>query len=204
MPTADPADQVLIDSFRDGDESALRILFDRHEPRLRSRIEPLLPPPLRRKVSVEDILQETYFTAYRRLDEFTSERDGAFGAWLRQIATYKLREEVRRYNETAKRGAVREVTRGARPDTVWFQGRDPSPSEAAIGEELRVQAAAALESLPPNYGKVLRLVQVEHLTLREAAERMGCTRDAAKKLYGRALNRLAGILGPDARGSRDE
>ena len=42
--------------------------------------------------------------------------------------------------------------------------------------------------------EILRLVQVEHLTLIEAADRMGRSYEATKKLYARALARLRALL----------
>ena len=47
-----------------------------------------------------------------------------------------------------------------------------------------------MASLPPDYREVLRLAREEDLSLREVAERMGRSREAIKKLYGRALLRF--------------
>ena len=48
-----------------------------------------------------------------------------------------------------------------------------------------------MAALPADYREILRLCREEGLTLREAAERMGRSREAAKKLYGRALVRFS-------------
>ena len=156
MPDGESGDQILVQRFRDGDESALKSLIARHEPRLRGILGQRLPVAMRRKLSVEDILQETYLTAYTRIPEFEDRHDRGFGAWLEQIAVFKLREQIRRYRNTAKRGAAEEVSRGARPDTVLFAGKGPSPSEAAIGEELRTRAIRAMRELPEDYRQVCR------------------------------------------------
>ena len=50
------------------------------------------------------------------------------------------------------------------------------------------------EALPPDYRTILRLVKEEGLTMRAAGERMGRSREAAKKLYGRALLRLTEVF----------
>jgi RNA polymerase sigma factor (sigma-70 family) len=73
-------------------------------------------------------------------------------------------------------------------------GRSPSPSQVAIGRETREAAQRALATLPPTYQEVIRLVQGEGLTLAQAGERMGRSRDAVKGLYSRALGRLANEL----------
>ena len=46
---------------------------------------------------------------------------------------------------------------------------------------------------------MLRLTQFDGLTLREAAERMGRSREAVKKLYGRAMIRFTAVVGIGAR-----
>ena len=48
-------------------------------------------------------------------------------------------------------------------------------------------AEKALEQLPPDYREVLRLCREEDASLREVGERMGRSREAAKKLHGRAM-----------------
>lgn len=189
-------DDALIARIRGGDEGALRPLFRRYEGPVRARIERRIPADLKRKFSVEDVLQETYLTAFVRIGDFESRGDGSFGAWLARIALNKLREEIRRFRSTRRRGERQEVTKGARPDTLWFQGRDPSPSQCAMGHELEVRLEAAMAALPDDYRRALELVQAKRRTLREAAAEMGRSHEAMKKLYARAVARLAAILEP--------
>ena len=196
MP-ADSDDDALIARIRDGDEAALRPLFDRYEGLVRSRLVRRIPPDLTRKFAVEDVLQETYLTAFVRIGDFESRGDGAFGAWLTKIALNKLREEIRRFRATRRRGERQEVTKGARPDTVYFEGQDPSPSQFAMGRELELRLEAAIAALPEDYRRALDLVQAKGRTLREAAEEMGRSHEAVKKLYARAVAKLAVILEPE-------
>ncbi len=193
-------DGELVRRARGGSATALRALFERHEPALKGFLHRRLPAGLRRKVAPEDILQEAWLVANARLAEFEDRGEGAFRAWLMRIAEFKLREAVRAYLGTRKRADVREVSRGGRPDTSAFLGDSPSPSEVAQGNEMRDAAAKAMATLPDDYREVLRLVQVEGLTLKLAAERMGRSHEATKKLYGRALARFAALLGHDKKG----
>jgi len=190
----DADDEILIARVREGDESALRPLFDRYEGQVRARIRRRIPADLKRKFAVEDILQETYLTAYQRIGEFEHRGEGAFRAWISQIALYKLRDEIRRFRETRRRGERQEVSRGARPDTTFIQGTGPSPSQFAMGRELEARLEVAMAALPEDYREALTLVQARRLTLREAAESMGRSREAMKKLYARAVARLASQL----------
>ena len=192
MAIGDGDERTLAERARAGDETAFRALWDAATPRVRRRLERLLPPALRRKVDVDDVLQEASIVAVRRIGEFEARGEGAFAAWLQRIAELKLREAVRRFLGTAKRG--REVTKPDRPSTAKFEGRGPSPSEVAQAAELRARASVALDALAPDYREILHLVQIEMLPLAEAAVRMNRTPEAARKLYGRALSRYAEML----------
>jgi len=195
MDSSTEPDGELVRRAREGSAPALRVLLERHETALKGFLDRRLPAGLRRKVAPEDILQEVYLVATGRLAEFEDRGDGAFRAWLMRIAEFKLREAVRAYLGTRKRADVREVSRGGRPDTSAFHADSPSPSEVAQGNEMRDAAAKAMSTLPADYREILHLVQVEGLTLKVAAERMGRSHEATKKLYGRALARFATLLG---------
>ena len=60
---------------------------------------------------------------------------------------------------------------------------------------MKERARLAIAQLPPDYREVLHLRQDEHLSLQTAAVRMGRSKEAARKLYARALARLAELLG---------
>jgi len=188
------ADADLVARARAGDEDAFEALFERYEPALRRRIRRWLPSNVGRKLSASDVLQETRIVAFRRCGEFEHREGANFGQWLDRIARLKLKEALKRYVKADKRDVRREVTRGARPDTAYLEGRAPSPSQAAIAAETAARVREAFARLPEHYQQVLRLVREERLPLREVAERMGRSREAAKKLYGRALSRFTEVL----------
>jgi RNA polymerase sigma-70 factor (ECF subfamily) len=191
---AAPADADLVRAWRAGDATAFRALLDRHEPALRTWLDRNLPGSLRRRVSSDDLLQEAYLVAVRRGPEFEDRGEGSFRAWLRRIAELKLREAIDHHLGAAKRGGDREVTRGARPDTAQFAAGGPTPSELAIAGELRDAVRRATERLRPDDREIVRLVQVDGLTIEQCAARLGRTSEAARKLYSRALARFARLL----------
>ena len=45
------------------------------------------------KMKTEDLVQQTFVSAYRHLDRFQRERD--FGAWIKEIARNQVRQELR-------------------------------------------------------------------------------------------------------------
>ncbi len=116
----------------------------------------------------------------------------------------KALHAARRFKGTAMRADVDEVSRDGRPATANFVGGLPSPSQVAIASELRERVRNAIATLSPDYQEILRLRQEAHLTMREAAGRMGRSEDAVKKLYARAIARLTNLLDLSTRGRRHE
>jgi RNA polymerase sigma-70 factor (ECF subfamily) len=189
-----PSDEVLAERARAGDEDAFRLLFERHEGALQARVARRLQGIVRRKIGASDVLQETYLGAFRNLHEFKPRGEGSFEAWLFQILEHKLNDVLRRHVGSAKRGVGREITRGRRPDSAEVPAHDRSPSEGAAMAELARRVQEAMAVLPEHYRTILTFVQQEGLTLAEAGARMGRSRDAASKLYGRALARLGTLV----------
>jgi len=63
-----------------------------------------------------------------------------------------------------------------------------------VASELAERAKTAMADLPDDYRAVLRLAVDEQLPLRVVAQRMGRSREAVKKLYGRALARFTSAM----------
>lgn len=189
-PDQAPTDEGLLESARAGDPHALHTVFDRHRAALEARIRRFLPPAVRRRVSVSDVLQETRILAFEQTAKFESRRDGAYRVWLLRIAERKAREVLRAHAGTAKRAVGREVSGDSRRGLQTAASPLPSPSQSAMTDERRRAVLRALATLPEDYREVLRLVRLEGLPIREVAERMARSLEAVKKLYGRALSRF--------------
>jgi len=188
--TPEQTDASLIERAQGGDEEAFHALFRDYEGILSRRISRLLPANAGRKVSVADLMQEIRIAAYKGFPKFEHRGEGSLRNWLLTIADHHVQSVMRRFAGTAKRDLGREVTRGARPETAQHHARGASPSAHAIGRETAERIRRALASLSDDHRTVIRLVRDEGLSLREAAESMGRSREAAKKLYGRALVQL--------------
>ncbi len=183
-------ERELIRRFRAGDGDAFHALIQQHRTKLERRAERLLPDLLHRRLSVGDVVQEAMLIAYRRREDFEDRGPGSFGNWLLGLVENKAKRAVQHHVGTKMRGADREVSRGGRPETRGFVSGQPSPSQAAIGNELEELARRATETLSQDHQEVLRLIRRERLALPEVAERMGRSHEAIKKLYQRALARF--------------
>ena len=192
------SDEEIVRRVRGGDAAAATILFDRHRDALRSAAERGLRPALRGKVGASDIVQDAQLAAFLDLADFKDRGDGSFARWLRQILEHKILNEVRRHAGVAKRDARREVrlATGTGSAEARPTSGDPSPSAAVAAAEQTAAVRGAIDDLPDDYRTVIRLVHEDGLTLVDAGVRMGRSADAARKLYGRALERMADRLVP--------
>ena len=195
MATVDPLEESeLIGRFRAGDDDAFRDLLGRSQPALEARIRHCLPGRLHRRIDVSDVLQESCVVALRRRQDLEARGEDAFRNWLLGIVELRTREAVRFHERTAKRSTRREITETGRPATSQFPSRQPSPSQVAMGGELRALARDAMAALPDDYREVLRLTREDRLDLKAVAEVMGRSYEATKKLYGRAVVRFRDTL----------
>ena len=185
--SAEHAERVLAERFVSEGEAGFQAGIERYLPILRARVVRGMPGHLGRKISVADVLQEVRIVAHRRRGGFTYRGPGSLTAWLLAIADLKVREAIRHHTGTAKRDVGREV------DGLSGHGiaaSDPTPSQQAIARETAELMRRARAKLSPTQREVLRLVQEQGLTLGEVADRMGKSREAVKKIYGRGIVRF--------------
>lgn len=192
---------VLLSRAADGEAIALEELFDLHRRRLARMIHMRLDTRLRRRVDVDDIVQEVYSEAAERLQKYMRDRSMPFFLWLRFLTNQKLAELHRRHFGAQSRDLRREVHAEPSGNTL----SDPrfladrisdvtSPSGAAAHEELRERLYKALAEIAPTDREVLVLRHFEHLSSAEVAHELGIMVPAAGKRYVRALQRIRAIL----------
>jgi RNA polymerase sigma factor (sigma-70 family) len=185
----------LVRRAQAGDERSFAHLIEAHRAPLAAFVASRIPRFLTRKITAEDVLQDASMTAYARLGEFECRGDGAFRAWLWEIARRKLQEAIRRFAGTAKRGGAAELSRGARRDTRHFVAQQGTPSEYAMATELEERVQHALGRLSEDHRQVLTLVRIQQQSLHDAALSMERSYEATKKLYGRAVAALTREIG---------
>ena len=187
----DESDEILIEKCLAGDEEAFRALYKRHANPVIGLIRRGMPAKLRKRMSVADIMQETYATAFRRLPDYKGPRESSFRHWLLKIASFKVKEAKRYHLDTAKRTAALELSRPQRPESHAFPGREPTPSAGAIASETEVALDQAMVALPDDYRTILHLVHEQGRAMADAAEQIGRSLIATRRLHGRAVSRLA-------------
>jgi RNA polymerase sigma-70 factor (ECF subfamily) len=195
---------ALLSRATRGEAPALDALFTRHRARLLRMARRGLDPRLYARVDPDDVVQEVYAEAARRLREYELQHAATlpFFLWLRLLTAQELAELARVHLGAARRDARREVAAGAAAThahdsallAAQICGHLTSPTEAAARGELRVQIARALDSIAPADREMLVLRHFEQLTGAEAARELGLASAAASKRYVRALHRLRAAL----------
>lgn len=187
----------LLERIERGDDAAFTLLFEKYRKRLTLLIHYKLNPELRRLTEVEDVLQETFFEAFRDLKKFRYERPGSFLGWLSRIADHAIADAARFHGRQKRRAELVRFRSAGNPD-------GPEPAESAtpsrlLAEQESLQALIQkLDQLPDDYRRAILLAKVEGLTNIELAERLGRSREAAALLLHRAIKRFRAIQDANA------
>ena len=202
MADSDSALHTLLQRLENGDETALGELFAVHRDRLWRMIHFRLDRRLCGRVDADDVLQEAYLDAAKRVQHFIRNPNMSFFVWLRQVAIQRMIDVHRRHLDAQMRDAKQEVPihRGhpanATSASMASQliGHLTSPSQRVLRAELLDQVEIALERMDAIDREVLALRHFEQLTNNEIAEVLGVTKAAASNRYVRALSRLRDVL----------
>ena len=150
---------------------------------------------LQAKLGASDLVQETFVEAHRHLAAFRGKTEGELRAWLRRILECRLSNQRRSFLATDKRAARREIAieallAGPGEKRGVLACRAPSPSNHAMRSELTEAMVRALARLPERYRQAVACRHQEQLSWDEIGRRMGCTANAARKAWGRAIQQL--------------
>lgn len=182
-----------------GDAVALSALLREHGPTVERTLR--IDRPWRAHLDPADVMQVTYIEAFRHIREFDPDRADRFEAWLRQMAENNLRDAIRGLTR-AKRGGANNG-RAAAPDpdgnadiAALLAATFSTPSRAVQRDERGDRLSKALDRLPPDYARVVRLMDLEGRPVGDVAAELGRSTGAVHMLRARAYDRLRGLLGP--------
>lgn len=92
------SDQALLNSYLQGDRSAISRLIERHTRRVRDYIRMMVKD----NDVADDILQETFIKAVRVIDEGRYTDNGKFLSWILRIAHNQVIDHFRRRSRTGR------------------------------------------------------------------------------------------------------
>jgi RNA polymerase sigma-70 factor (ECF subfamily) len=161
-------DRAIHRAVMAGDGEAWRTWYD-------ESFEPLYAYALWRcrgtKELADEVVQETWLIAVRRIARFDPER-GAFLDWLRGIAANVLRNHLRRADRQGRRHQPLEG--------------EPANPEGQTGSEHDLAVAATLAELPERYESVLRAKYLDRQSVAQIAGALCQTEKSIESLLSRA------------------
>lgn len=191
----------VIEAARRGDTTQLGMLLDLYRGYLMTVAAEKLSPQFSAKVSPSDLVQETLLNAAKGFTEFRGTSENELRKWLTQILRAKAVDAHRYYGAYEIRSLFREVPLNEdsfdQSKAVADQRVVPSPSSyAREAENVRLVHAALdkLDDLNEEYRLVIQLRNFEVVGFSEIGARLGCSADAARKLWGRAIKALSAEL----------
>jgi RNA polymerase sigma factor (sigma-70 family) len=181
--TAWGTDHELVSAVRRGEDSAFEELFSRYRSRIRAYISRVLADSDR----ADDITQEVFISALRRLRD--TERPIAFKPWIYQIARNACIDEFRR----AKRNLEVPFEEDSREagDIVDLFSREPDPELAVESKQQLDDLRRAFGAVSELHHRILVLRELEGLSYGEIGARLGMTRPVVESTLFRARRRLA-------------
>jgi RNA polymerase sigma-70 factor, ECF subfamily len=178
-PRAD--ELALVDRCRQGDLAAFETIYRTHSGRLYSVAYRMLG----NAADAEDMLQEIFLAAYRKLDSFRGE--SALGTWLYRLATNLCLDYLR--SRAAKSGQLTD----ALDDEPLLA--DAGSRRLADQTVTKMDLERALAQLPEGCRSAFVLHDVEGLEHKEVADILGIAEGTSKSQVHKARLRLRGMLG---------
>ncbi len=161
-----------------GDALAYRQLLEAIQPMIRR----IVRAKIRDEAAAEDVVQNALLSIHRGRRTYRAERP--FGPWMRAITRNTIVDHFRE----RKRKGDREV------ELVVEEFADDREESAEADARLAPELATALASLPESQREAVTLVQIEGLSVAEAALRAGVSAGALKVRAHRGYRALAKAL----------
>ena len=175
-------DHELVSAVRRGEDSAFEELFSRYRGRMRAYVSGILADYDR----AEDIVQEVFISALRRLRD--TERPIAFKPWIYQIARNACIDELRRTRRS------REVPLDPGMEVLErssdLLASDPGPEVAVESKQQLEDLRGALGGVSELHHRILVLRELEGLAYDEIGRQLGMSRPIVESTLFRARRRL--------------
>ena len=177
-----------------GDTEAYRALVERHS-------RPLFRLAYRmtgNEQDAEDVVQESFLRAWRRLDEFESR--AAFGTWVYRIAANCALDTLRARQRQGER--QEEIGQAGTDPLLSVPSSDPLPDRLAESGQPGDRMRAAMDMLSDTERAAFVMRHFEDRSIEEIGRTLGVKQNAAKQSIFRAVRKLRRALEPLASPTR--
>jgi RNA polymerase sigma-70 factor (ECF subfamily) len=176
------ADLKLVRRMQSGDETALGAFYDRWFP----IVSYLITRMVKATGDVEDVIEETFWQAWRQADRYEPER-GTVQTWLLTMARSRALDRLRS-NRRLREESIDDTASSATSSASLESASDPS-LDAEHAERKRI-VLAALSELPSEQRQALELGYFSGLSQTEIAERTGQPLGTIKTRMRLAMQKL--------------
>ena len=176
------ADLELAKRCRDGDADAFEELYRQHAGRLFNLTSRMVGS----SQEAEDLLQEVFLHAYRKLDSFRGE--SSLGTWLYRLGMNQCLDHLR-----GRQARMNQATESLDQDGA---AEPMSPSSTTPVAVSRMDLERAIGKLPHGCRAAFLLHDVEGFEHREVAAMLGVSEGTSKSQVHKARRRLRQLLSP--------
>jgi len=181
------SDAVAVAQACAGDADAFRALVDRYS----RRIFRLAYRMTANEQDAEDVVQETFLRAYRRLAQFESRAN--FGTWVFRIAVNAALDLMRKRQRHEQRPSAAGSDSEQMPS---LSSSDPAPDRLVFSAEVKQRVASALAALTATERTAFVLRHFEGMSIEEIGDVLGLRESATKNTVFRAVQKLRKQLEP--------
>jgi RNA polymerase sigma factor (sigma-70 family) len=179
------------------DAATLESLLIRYEADLLAYAARHIPFQLKSVLAPDDVVQDTFFEAFRRLREFDARHPDLVVPWLKTVARNRIINAVHEYG-TVKRGGQRVQAENELPENggsltdilAELAVHTRTPSRSAIAHELAAALEESISQLRPDYQRAIRLRYIDGEAVEAIAIAIGRTSRAVHMVCNRALKAL--------------
>ncbi len=191
-PLADE-DVDLVRETLEGNQLSFQLLVERYQDRMFSLVRHFT----RNAVEVEDIVQETFLKAYRRLGSF--QQQASFSTWLYRIAVNSSLDCLKRRGRSPVRAVEDPELLASGEGTARGGGSSGTagilaPDARLEREEIAEITHRVLDALPEIFRQVLVLREFEDMAYQEIADVLGISIGTVESRLFRARARFRECL----------
>ncbi|MCR6657133.1 MAG: sigma-70 family RNA polymerase sigma factor [Opitutus sp.] len=188
-------DRLLVDRFKNGDQSAFDEMVSRYWDRIYSMVHQLL----RNAQDAEEVTQDAFIRAHRGLVNFRGE--SAFSTWLYQIATNLARNRYwywwRRKRDFSVSLDAPVSSENSTTLAEIIPAELETPDDIAVTQEFVSRISRGMDRLSAKHREILILRNVKNMAYEEIAEILGISVGTVKSRIARARESLRSKLGED-------
>ncbi|MEQ1829381.1 MAG: sigma-70 family RNA polymerase sigma factor [Pirellula sp.] len=176
----------LIDCILKGESPKFQQLVESYQKRIYSTVHAMLG----NRQDAEDVTQETFLTAFRKLDQF--QHRSSFYTWLYRIS-FNLAIDLQRRGVRKNKifsQSIAEIT----PPSVGQVSTRNTPDQLAISNETATQVRVALSKLDSDRRNIIVMRDIEGMEYSEIATMLGLPVGTVRSRLHRARLELKDIL----------